>query len=72
MKDGVCMNDISLIDSNFAIKTSLDNTDIKFYNDLMKMAENDGTVDNTHPNDLGFASMAKVLGDALQKILFKN
>ena len=39
---------------------------------LMEMAENDGTVDNTHPNDLGFASMAKAIGNVLEKILFKN
>ena len=31
--------------------------------ELMKYAECDGTVDNCHPNDLGFASMARVLGD---------
>lgn len=36
---------------------------------LMKMAGNDGTVDDCHPNDLGFASMAKVIGDVLEKIL---
>ena len=36
---------------------------------LMKMAENEGTVDGTHPNDFGFASMAMALGDVLEKIL---
>lgn len=36
---------------------------------LMQMAGNDGTVDNTHPTDLGFASMAKAVGDLLEKIL---
>ena len=36
---------------------------------LMEMAGNDGTVDNCHPTDFGFASMAKVVGDALEKIL---
>lgn len=36
---------------------------------LMNMAENDGTVDNCHPNDLGFASMAQVLGDLMEKII---
>ena len=30
---------------------------------LMKEAENDGTVDGCHPNDLGFYSMAKAVGD---------
>lgn len=36
---------------------------------LMQYAGNEGTVDNCHPTDLGFASMAKVLGDLLEKIL---
>lgn len=36
---------------------------------LMKTAEDEGTVDNCHPNDLGFMSMAKELGDLLEKIL---
>ena len=27
---------------------------------------NDGTVDGTHPTDLGFWSMAKVLGDFIE------
>lgn len=40
--------------------------------DLMKYIENDGTVDGTHPNDIGFWSMAKVLGDVIEKILNKN
>ena len=36
---------------------------------LMEFAGNEGTVDNCHPNDLGFASMAKAVGDVLEKIL---
>ncbi len=36
---------------------------------LMELAGNDGTVDDCHPNDLGFASMAKAIGDILEKIL---
>ena len=36
---------------------------------LMKMAEDEGTVDNCHPNDLGFMSMAKALGELLEKII---
>lgn len=35
---------------------------------LMQLAQNDGNVDNCHPNDLGFASMAKAVGDILEKI----
>ena len=36
---------------------------------LMQYAGDEGTVDNCHPTDLGFASMACVLGDLLEKIL---
>ena len=36
---------------------------------LMKSAECEGTVDNCHPNDLGFMSIANELGELLQKIL---
>ena len=36
---------------------------------LMAKAKGEGTVDNTHPNDLGFASIAKALGDVLEQIL---
>ena len=35
---------------------------------LMSLADNEGTVDGCHPNDLGFFSMAKVLGDLLETI----
>lgn len=40
--------------------------------DLMKRAQNEGTVDNCHPNDLGFMSMAKVLGDLLKKLIITD
>lgn len=35
------------------------------------MAEtgNEGAVDGVHPTDFGFASMARVLGNLLEKIL---
>ena len=39
---------------------------------LMAMAENDGTVDGTHPNDLGFASMARVLTPVLHELLQRS
>ena len=39
---------------------------------LMALAENDGTVDGTHPNDLGFYSMAKALEPVLADILVDN
>lgn len=37
--------------------------------ELMKYAEYDGTVDNCHPNDLGFYSISRVLGDKLSSVL---
>lgn len=36
---------------------------------LMKYAQNDGTVDGCHPNDLGFHSMAKVLIRRLKSLI---
>lgn len=36
---------------------------------LMKAAGNEGTVDNCHPNDLGFMSMANELGNLLETII---
>ena len=36
---------------------------------LMEMAKGDGTVDNCHPTDFGFSSMAETLGNVLEKIL---
>ena len=38
--------------------------------ELMEYAKNHGTVDNCHPNDLGFWSMAEVLIKYLKSILF--
>lgn len=39
---------------------------------LMRESENDITVDGCHPNDWGFASMAKAVGDVLKKYYNKN
>ena len=54
-------------------KNAIGNGDNNVYlidgRELMKMAEEEGTVDGCHPNDLGFASMAKKLGDLLDKII---
>lgn len=36
---------------------------------LMALAGDEGTVDNCHPNDLGFAAMAKAVGPILREIL---
>ncbi len=37
--------------------------------ELMKYCQHDGTVDISHPTDYGFASMARVFGDLLEKVL---
>lgn len=37
--------------------------------ELMEPVKDEGLVDGCHPTDLGFSSMAKVLGDLLEKIL---
>ncbi|MBQ4559255.1 MAG: hypothetical protein IJA54_02870 [Tyzzerella sp.] len=54
-------------------KNAVENGDKNVYliegRTLMEMAGDEGTVDNCHPNDFGFASMAKVVGDVLAKIL---
>ena len=36
---------------------------------LMKLAAGDGTVDNCHPNDMGFLSMANAIEDVLKTII---
>lgn len=54
---------------NNAIKNGDKNVYLIEGRKLMEMAGNEGTVDNCHPTDLGFASMAKVVGDVLEKIL---
>ena len=36
---------------------------------LMAKAKSEGTVDNCHPNDLGFYSMSVALGEVIEKIL---
>lgn len=38
-------------------------------NELMALCKNEGTVDDLHPTDLGFFSMAVRIGDELAKIL---
>ena len=36
--------------------------------ELTALCQNEGTVDNCHPTDFGFASMAKAVGDVIEKI----
>ena len=38
--------------------------------ELSTYCKDDGTVDGCHPNDFGFASIAKVLGETIECILF--
>ncbi|MCR4718098.1 MAG: SGNH/GDSL hydrolase family protein [Firmicutes bacterium] len=38
--------------------------------ELCAICKNEGTVDGCHPTDLGFFSIAQVLGDIIEKILF--
>lgn len=54
---------------NNAIATGDKNVYFISGQELMKYAKNEGTVDGCHPNDLGFASMAQVLGDFLEKLI---
>lgn len=54
-----------------AIKNGDKNVYLIDGSDLMKIAEYNGTVDGCHPNDLGFYSMAKAVGDVIEKILNK-
>ena len=35
--------------------------------DLMRLCENNGTVDNCHPTDFGFASMGKAVCEVFEK-----
>ena len=37
--------------------------------ELMALAGDEGTVDNCHPTDFGFASIAKAVGDLIEKII---
>ena len=37
--------------------------------ELMALCGNEGTVDGVHPTDFGFYSMAKAIGDVLEKVL---
>ena len=60
------------------IKTTYDNAkaagDENVYlirgQDLVALCKNEGTVDDCHPTDLGFFSIAQALGDVIEKILF--
>lgn len=57
-------------------RNALENGDQNVYfldgKTLMAMAGDEGTVDNCHPTDLGFMSMAEALGDLLLEIMTKE
>ena len=61
----------NLIKSNYenAVKNGDDNLYFIDGPTLMKNTRNEGTVDNCHPNDLGFFSMAEALTEVLDKIM---
>lgn len=65
------MTNLEIIKTTY--KNALENGDKNVYfidgKTLMSLAGNDGNVDNCHPNDLGFASMAKAVGDILENVL---
>ena len=54
---------------NNAVNSGDNNVYLLTGKELMALAENEGTVDNCHPTDFGFASIAAALGDLLEKIL---
>ncbi len=62
---------LDLITKNF--ETAKANGDRNLYlipgPDLMNETQNDGTVDGTHPNDLGFHAMARAILPVLKKML---
>ena len=54
---------------NNAVNAGDENVYLLTGRELMAVCENEGTVDNCHPTDLGFASIAAALGDLLKKLL---
>ena len=54
---------------NNAVNSGDNNVYLLTGKELMALAENEGTVDNCHPTDFGFASIAAALGDLLEKII---
>lgn len=62
---------LSIIRATFENAKAKDDANVYFLDGmtLMAMAAGEGTVDGCHPNDLGFASMARALEPLLGKIL---
>lgn len=70
--DGVARFEIIKSTYENAVRDGDKNVYLLSGRELMEFAGRDGTVDAAHPNDLGFASMAKAVGDVLEKILQGN
>ncbi len=60
----------SIIEKTYKNAVSAGDENVYFISgkELTKFCENDGTVDNCHPTDFGFISMAKVLGTVIEQI----
>ena len=65
---------LKIIKKTFTENAGNDDKNVYFIDGptLMKLAENDGTVDGCHPNDLGFYSMATALIPILKSALSKH
>lgn len=65
---------LQIIENTYTNAVVNGDTNIHFIKgaDLMSLAGDDGLVDSVHPNDLGFFSIAKVLGNKIEKVLFGN
>ena len=61
---------LTSIQAGQAIAKGIDLANINATVDFCPVADGgEGTVDGTHPNDFGFASIAKALGDLLEEEL---
>ncbi len=60
-----------LIESNYLRAKAKGDENVYFIEgtELLSLAEGEGTVDTTHPTDLGFFSMAKIFSKTLRQIL---
>lgn len=74
-----CVTPVGEVKRHEIVKRTYDNAKAKgdenvYYisgEELMAAAGHDGTVDDCHPNDYGFYSMAKAIGDCIETILLK-
>lgn len=61
---------LNIIEATYNNAVSAGDKNVYFINGrkLTELCENEGTVDNCHPTDFGFASMAKAVGDVIENI----